>query len=204
MRKRSFSVVYVVGAILIIASFAMLAALQIRVYIGSDNGRRIVEEIDGLLPEKYSAVPDMLAGQNMPVLEIDGVDYVAIIEIPDYGVMLPVGDKWNGNNQFDYPSRFSGSAYDHTLVIGGADNPHQFAFCDKIDNGTAVTVTDMTGAQFTYSVTKVERSGEADSQWLQSSDCDLTLFCRGAYSMEYVAVRCDFTYGDDGISADYK
>lgn len=92
------------------------------------------------------------------------------------------------------PECFWGSSYDQTLVIGGADDPHQFGFCDKIGHGATVTVTDMTGAQFVYIVQEINRSKHADTQWLTGGEWDLTLFCHDVYSMEYIAVRCSFAY----------
>lgn len=130
----------------------------------------------------------------MPVLGINDVDYVALIEIPSLHLSLPVADAWNSQKLYNSPVRFYGSCYDHSLVIGGADNSHHFSFCDKIDIGTVITVTDMTGTQFFYTVSRVDRSKKAESNWLIRRDYDLTLFCRDALSMEYIAVRCSFVY----------
>ena len=113
-----------------------------------------------------------------------------MLEVPAFGLALPVADQWDSKNLHFPPGRFSGSAYDNTLVIGGADSQGQFSFCDKIDNGAVITVTDMTGVRFTYTVFRVDRAKHAESQWLVADDYDLTLFCRDAYSMEYIAVRC--------------
>ena len=147
-----------------------------------------------LLSERTVGVPGIYSNPNMPVLEINDADYVALIEIPSLNLALPVADAWNSRKLYSSPARFFGSCYDHSLVIGGADNSHQFSFCDKIDNGTVITITDMTGTQFSYTVSRVDRSKSAESNWLISSDYDLTLFCRDTYSMEYVAVRCSFMY----------
>ena len=87
-------------------------------------------------------------------------------------------------------SRFAGSAYDGTLVIGGPDHPKQFGFCDQIDPGAAITLTDMTGGQLSYTVVRVDRREQADAGWLQDPEYDLTLFCRDTLSMTCIAVRC--------------
>jgi len=131
----------------------------------------------------------------MPVLVFNDVDYVALVEIPSINLTLPVADGWNSRKLYRSPARFYGSCYDHSLVIGGADNSHQFSFCDKIDTETVITVTDMTGTQFSYTVSRVDRSKSAESNWLICSDYDLTLFCRDTNSMEYIAVRCNFVSG---------
>ena len=57
-----------------------------------------------------------------PVLEINGADYAALLEIPSQGVTLPISNQWNSMRLTHSPSRFSGSAYDNSLVIGGIDH----------------------------------------------------------------------------------
>lgn len=194
MKKRKFPIFLVLGIILVVISFSLLIAHQIRVHIASDKCQKVLEKMESLLPERSSGSPELYQNPNMPVLEIDSVDYVALLEIPSLEVSLPVADRWNRDKLFAYPHRFCGSAYNQTLVIGGADYSHQFSFCDKIDQGTTVTVTDMTGTQFTYKVTRVDRSSDAKKQWLTNTDYDLTLFCRDIYSLKYIAVRCNFAY----------
>ncbi|MBR4054984.1 MAG: sortase [Clostridia bacterium] len=192
MKKRKFPVALALGAALVFLSFAIMAAQQIRVWIGNQNCKETTARMESLLPERSHGLPEGYSNPNMPTLEIDGVNYVALVEIPALGVRLPVADTWDTGRLYDSPARFYGSAYNHTLVIGGEDNANQFGFCDTVDQGVTVIVTDMTGTQFTYRVAYVERSNTAESQWLAGSDYDLTLFCRGAFSTEYIAVRCEF------------
>ena len=108
---------------------------------------------------------------------------------------LPMADKWDSNNLSQSPARFFGSAYDNTLIIGGIDSPQQFGFCKEIELGAYVTITDMTGHQFTYTVSKVERSDHAETSWLTDHESALTLFCHDIYAMEYIAVRCILSSG---------
>ena len=194
MKKGKFPIVLVLGICLVVVSFALIVGLQIRTHIGANESQKVVTRMNELLSEKIEGVPGTYSNPNMPVLEINGVDYVALIEIPSLNISLPVADAWNSQKLYDSPARFYGSCYDHSLVIGGADNSYQFSFCDKIDNGTVIIVTDMTGTRFSYTVSRVDRAKAAESNWLISGDCDLTLFCRDALSMEYVAVRCSFMY----------
>ena len=194
MKKRKFPIVLVLGISLVGISFSLIVGLQIRTHIGSAECQKVVTRMNELLPERIEGVPGIYPNPNMPVLEINDVDYVALIEIPSLNLTLPVADAWNSKKLYNSPARFYGSCYDHSLVIGGADNSYQFSFCDKIENRTVITLTDMTGTQFSYTVSRVDRSKSAESNWLISTDYDLTLFCRDTYSMEYVAVRCSFMY----------
>ena len=193
MKKRNFSLILILGISLILISFSLLIATQIRIYIGFSKTETTITEINNILPEKHPGIPESSSFHNMPVLEIDGVDYAAVIKIPAFNTTLPVADKWNSNKLFNSPARFYGSTYDNNLVIGGADYSHQFSFCDKIDIDNDIIITDMTGAQFTYTVKCVERSKNAENNWLCNKDYDLTVFCRDTYSMKYIAVRCIFT-----------
>ena len=151
-------------------------------------------EMNKLLPDRTPGVSGAYSDSVMPVLEINGADYVALLEIPSQSVVLPVADQWNSMGLSNSPARFSGSAYDKSLVIGGVDHPRQFGFCDEIEHDAVLNITDMTGAQFSYIVSRIDRSKHAQTQWLQNEEYDLTLFCRSAYSMEYIAVRCILAY----------
>ena len=189
MKKRKFPLLLVLGSCLILLSILSVLVFQIRIHLGVRHSQRILAHMEQILPERTAGVP----GNNlaMPVLNIADADYVAMLEVPSFGVVLPVADRWDRNNLYSSPCRFYGSAYDNTLIIGGADNPRQFGFCDKIAHGAQITVTDMTGAQFAYTVSGIDRGKHAETQWLMDSDCALTLFCHDVYSLEYIAVRCD-------------
>ena len=173
-----------VGICLILLSLALLLTFQLRLQTDTAHNGKILEKMEILLPERIPA--GIHTGEAMPVLEIDGKDYAALLEIPAFGLELPIADRWESGKL----SRFSGSAYDNTLVIGGPDHPKQFGFCDQIDLGVPITLTDMTGGQFFYTVARVDRSKHADAEWLQNPAYDLTLFCRDTVSMDYIAVRC--------------
>ena len=194
MKKRKFPLLLVLGICLILASVSLVLAFQIRMHMGVQHSQKILSIMEQLLPERSPGVPGIYLTSGMPVLEIENVDYVAMLEVPSFGIALPVADQWDSNKLFQSPSRFFGSAYDNSLIIGGVDDPRQFGFCDKIEHGAQITVTDMTGAQFTYTVSSVDRAKHADAQWLMDADCDLTLFCHDIYSMEYIAVRCVFLF----------
>lgn len=198
MKKRRLSLVFFLGAGLILCGLCLALVFGLRVSAGSRHSPMVVSSIEQVLPEKTQGIPELYPNSGMPVLEIDGTDYVALLEIPAFGLTLPVADQWDRLKLSQSPARFWGSAYDHTLVIGGTDSAQQFGFCDKIEHGTLVILTDMTGAQFAYTVTDIDRAKHAETHWLTDADCDLTLFCHDLYAMEYLAVRCVFAYNEQG------
>ena len=190
MKKGKLSPLLVAGLILILCGLCLALFFGIRTYVGTQSRQKALERMDELLPEKTQGVPGMYPDSTMPALEIAGTDYVAVLEVPTFDVRLPVAAQWDSGKLYRGPARFSGSAYDSTLVIGGADQAQQLGFCDKIEHGTPITVTDMIGATFTYYVTHVDRAKHAESPWLMQDEYHLTLFCHDVNSMEYIAVRC--------------
>ena len=194
MKKRRFPLILVLGAFLILLSVSLVVAGQIGIYAGAQQCEKIAAKIEEILPERTQGVPEMYPNSVMPVLSINGADYAAMLEIPAFGLRLPIADKWDSSKLSRCPARFSGSTYAGPLVIGGADHSGQFGFCDKIEHGARITVTDMTGAHFTSTVSRIDRAKHAETQWLIDSDYALTLFCHDVYSMEYIAVRCDLAY----------
>lgn len=192
MKKKKISWILIAGILLLSGSLCLMAVFQIRASVLTREGRATAAEIQKLLPERTTDAPAAFPGASMPALSIDGKDYIALLEIPAMGVNLPVSASWESGAFL--PGRFWGSIYGDGLAIGGTDYPGQFDFCSKIDNGTPISLTDMTGAQFTYTVARVDRAAKAESQWLLDENFDLTLFCRGMFSTEYIAVRCVFSY----------
>lgn len=190
MKKRTFGLLSILGAALILLSVILLLAFWLRMGAGAEESQKIAATLEQLLPERTAGVPGMSPNTGMPVLELEGTDYAALVEIPGYGLVLPVADRWDPDRLYNAPARFTGSVYDSTLVIGGADAAGQLDFCDTIPLGAQIAVTDMTGARFTYTVCRVDRAKHAQPQWLSDADSDLTFFCHALYSMEYIAVRC--------------
>ena len=91
-----------------------------------------------------------------------------LIEIPAYGVTLPIGDVWDAKEVASFPRRFYGSAYDGSLIVGGADQDGQFDFCDQINPEAHIYVTDMTGTEFEYHVTRIDRAKEINLEKLMN------------------------------------
>ena len=183
-------ILQMIGILLILGSCGILLFSRMSAQKARTEAAEIVTEIRRSLPEKSFGTMESFSSMSMPVHQIGGEDFSALLEVPAYGVILPVGDGWEPGSVRSYPCRFAGSVYDGTLVIGGADQPGQLDFLDKLEIGTVITVTDMTGAVFTYTVDRVGRSRTAEAEKLMDAGVDLTLFARDAYSLEYILVRC--------------
>lgn len=183
-------ILQILGICLIICSLALLGGSKLLAFKAQSLTASVVEEIEALLPERMEGSMEEYTNMNMPVIQIDGQDFSGLIEVPAFGVTLPIFNTWDSAKITSFPCRFYGSTYDGSLVIGGSDQSGQFDFCSKIDLGAYVCVTDMTGAEFDYRVTKISRSKTADAEVLVNDQPGLTLFVRDQYSLDYIVVRC--------------
>lgn len=178
------------GGVLILLS---LCGLLLNTWLSGKTGRNTAEvlaALDAVLPRSAPALEGTHRNPEMPVLQIENQDVIAIVEIPAFGIRLPVLGQWEQGNLLGMPRRFSGSAYDGSLIIGGCDKPGQFDCFHRIPNDTQVILTDMTGGEYTYRVSRIQRSDSAEASILADPDAKLTLFVRDTYTMEYIILRC--------------
>lgn len=178
------------GALLILFSCLILLGSEGIAAYHRHAAREIVGQIESRLPGPREGDPKNYSDAAMPVLQLGGSDFVGILEIPAFGVSLPIGNTWGRSEASRYPCRFQGSAYDSSLILGGIDKKGQLDFCGKLDLGDRIIVTDMTGTEFSYEVIRIDRRKAADSSTLTESESHLTLFARNTTSAGYIIVRC--------------
>lgn len=178
------------GAVLVFCSMAIMLILQISTNNAQKRMDDMVAQIERVLPSESIGVTDNFSSMQMPSFELDGKNIIAVLQIPDLNVKLPIGSSWNKRKLTSFPQRFSGTVYDGSLVIGGCDREGQFDCLKKMDVGNTVTVTDMTGAKFSYTVDYIERKKSAKAEILNDGEYDLSLFVRESYSTDYIIVRC--------------
>jgi len=195
MKKWLFRFCLISGICLILGSLVLMGWNQLRLESGNRQSAQILSVLLEGLPGKTIGVPGLDRDNHKPARQIRGRDYVALLEVPSYGIELPVAANWDADELYICPGRFSGSVYDNSLIIGGTDHNGQLAFCSRIGHGEAITVTDLTGRVFSYRVSAIGRSSSADAVWLTEGEYDLVLFCRDAGTMDYIAVKCVFNAG---------
>lgn len=189
MNKRLSCVLFWFGAGLVVLAVGMFAWSRISVTLCRSRAEETAQTLLSLMPEVQKGVPDGRTRTEMPVLELDGADFAGVLEIPAYDVCLPFCNAWSASGVQKYPHRFAGSMYDGTLVIGGSDNGGQLDCIDVISIGDTVYVTDVTGEQYAYTVTWVEKTKDVSAERLCDGQYDLTLFARNTYGFEYTVVR---------------
>ena len=190
--KNKFRVIRILGIVLIVLSLAALLGENLYVKMAAEKNAAIAEKIESLLPKRTGGTAEDYSSWEMPSLQVDGTDYVCLLEVPSRGVLLPVKNEWQKNN-LSTPCRFYGSIYDGTLILGGSGKEGQFDFCAELELGDKITVTDMQGTEFYCRAERIDRSKTAEFEVLESGDYPLTLFVRDRYD-GYIIVRCAWAY----------
>ena len=183
------------GLVLVLASCVLLIGSELMALHNRSAVEKLTAQLRARLPDVTEGDPGNYSDPEMPVLQLDGQDFSALIQVPAFGVSLPVGSSWDAGRISQYPCRFWGSVYDNSLIVGGSSREGQFDFCGRLDLGYKILVTDMTGARFSYEVIRIDRRSHADPETLGEADCDLILFARDSGTLDYIIVRCTFASG---------
>jgi len=190
--KKSTALLVILGTLLVIGAAVLVLFSRVSVSMAEKRNTETVQTLRSLMPEIRNAVKDTAVDSVMPVLEIDGDDYIGIVEIPAYNAVLPVRNEWDKGDASSSPCRFAGSVYDGSLVIGASDNKGMFDFMKAITAGDIVSVTDVSGSRYSFAVADIVRTSDVSSDNLCDVEYDLTLFARNTYGFDYTVVRCNY------------
>lgn len=137
-------------------------------------------------------LPDYLLnpGMAMPVVVVDGVAYIGVLEIPALELTLPVTGEWSYDRLKIALCRYAGSAYLDNLVIMRHNYPAFFKNLGDLRPGDEIRFTDADGNVFSYTVSNLEQLRAAQVEDMTTGDWDLTLFTCTPGGQLRIAVRC--------------
>lgn len=181
------------GFLMILISVLLLLGSELLAARNREQTEALVQQLEAILPENGQGLPEDYSDPHMPVLQLEGEDFCGLLEIPSYGVSLPVGGEWEAGSVSVYPRRFWGSIYDRSMVIGGSGRNGQFDFCAKLDLGDTLRFTDMEGTRFSYEAVRIDRRKQVDAEELLQMQWDLTLFSYEETSGSYIVVGFTLT-----------
>lgn len=186
-------VLMVLGLLLILAAGGLLW------YNHMEDARAGEESALALTRVEAATSQTMLKGLSniMPVVEIDGRDYIGRLQIDAIGLDLPILVDWDEEGAKVAPCRFSGSAYDDTMVICGHNMRAHFSPIKNLERGTEIRFIDVNGNVFTYELTDtILLQPEQVEDMVLGDDWDLTLFTCNYGGNARVTLRCVRTSED--------
>ena len=198
MRSKAGTVCMALGLLLLLGSIGLTGynmwdeeradtvVLETVEILRTETPKLEVLDPEGELIPNYILDPD----REMPIIEIDGHEYVGYIEIPALGLSLPVLESWSYPNLKISPCRYSGSVYHNDMVIAAHNYRVHFGGIRTLIIGDEVRFTDGDGNVFTYKVASMEELQPTQVEEMRESDWDLTLFTCTLSGRQRTTVRC--------------
>lgn len=172
------------------------AALALAAYNIWDGGRAgaaaqtVLAAMPQAVPASSEASADAAVDPDaMPVVTIEGNDYIGELEFPTLGLTLPVMADWDYDKLKTAPCRYAGSTAGN-LVIAGHNYRSHFGRLDNLQPGDAVRFTDADGQTFDYTVAETEILQPTAMEEMRGGDWDLTLFTCTLSGQTRLTVRC--------------
>lgn len=198
---------------MVLGSLLLAASLGLSIYNVLDNGRAgaavqaATDQLEEMIPQQKSIavkaplstpvveeeIPDYVLNpeMDMPVVFVDGYDYIGTLELPTLGLKLPVMSDWDYPRLKLAPCRYAGSAYQGNMVIAAHNYTNHFGPIKNLKIGDQITFTDSDGNVFSYSVAEIETLDPYDVDDMLSGNWDLTLFTCTVGGQSRVTVRCE-------------
>ncbi len=190
-KKDPASLVCLILGILLIAGaigYIVYDLLSARLSVGDNE--EILAAAEKLIPSVRDAFPEERGNNTMPSLAVKGTNISAILEFLSRGAKFPVRSAWDSNAVKSIPCVHSGSIYDRTLMIGVTDRKGQVDFAEEINVGERLTLTDMEGDRYSYTVSSIKHSAKYDPDKWSEQESDLVIFVAADLSGEYTLIYC--------------
>lgn len=189
MPKKAGIIFVTMGVVLI------LSALLLFLYNGLED-RRAGQQAESLMDEIHSAMtegtdpttkpteieieitePTETLPVEMPVVMIDGYDYIGYLFIPALELELPVMAEWDYSRLKIAPCRHFGSSRTDDLVIAAHNYKSHFGSLSSLKEGAEVIFTDMDGIVNRYVLVRDPETLAPDAvEAVQNSDYGLVLY----------------------------
>lgn len=206
MPKKTGIAIVAVGAVLILSALLLLLYNRYEDAHAGQEAENLLTDIEAAIaaqttdtpaatmPNKggNTATPSPTAlDPEMPVVTLDGYEYVGYVEIPVLALKLPVMSEWDYNRLKLAPCRQFGSSRTDDLVIAAHNYESHFGHLKDLSVGEPVTFTDMEGIVNTYCVEKIETLNPNEVDAVQNSGYDLVLYTCTKSGKTRVTVFCN-------------
>lgn len=198
VKKRIFGkIVTALGACLILGAAALWGCNQWDAMRAEETVSDTMSELAQIIPDETvnaeHSAKETAPLAEMPTQEIDGIDYVGVLEIPALELELPVISSWSSSNAKTAPCRYVGSAYTDDMIICAHNYRSHLGKLDSLDAGDSVVFVDMEGNRFSYRIEELEVLDGTAIEQMEAGDWDLTLFTCTAGGEARLTVRCKRT-----------
>lgn len=201
MRNKAGIVFIALGAVLILSALLLLLYNRHEAALAGKEAEILLSDVeaaiggqtspDGPTDATEETETEPTLSPELPVLHLNGYDYVGYVEIPVLELKLPVMATWDYELLQVAPCRQFGSSRTDDLVIAAHNYVTHFGYLKKLVPGDTVTFTDMDGIVNTYAVEKTETLDPTSVDAVKNSGCDLVLYTCTIGGKTRVCVFCN-------------
>ena len=200
MPKRADIIIIAVGAVLILSALLLLIYNRCEDVRAGQEAESLLASVEAAISAQEMATPNKPESTEalsppldpeMPVVTLDGYEYVGYVEIPTLGLKLPVMAEWDYTRLQIAPCRQFGSSRTDNLVIAAHNYDTHFGKLKELSKGDTVIFTDMEGIVSTYCIEKLETLSPDAVDTVLNSGYDLVLYTCTKGGRTRVIMFCD-------------
>lgn len=201
MRNKAGIVFIALGAVLILSALLLLLYNRHEAALAGKEAEILLSDVEAAIGGQTSSggptdpteetETEPTLPPELPVVHLNGYDYVGYVEIPALELKLPVMATWDYDLLQVAPCRQFGSSRTDDLVIAAHNYVTHFGYLKKLIPGDTVVFTDMDGIINTYAVEKTETLDPTSVDAVKNSGCDLVLYTCTIGGKTRVCVFCN-------------
>ncbi len=203
MPKKTGIAIVAVGAVLILSALLLLLYNRYEDAHAGQEAESLLASVEAAISAQATDAPAANSPEatavpsptpltpEMPIVVLNGYEYVGYVEIPILELKLPVMSEWDYNRLKVAPCRQFGSSRTDDLVIAAHNYESHFGHLKDLSVGDTVTFTDMEGIVNTYSIEKIETLNPNEVDAVQNSGYDLVLYTCTKGGKTRVTVFCN-------------
>lgn len=199
MRKSPGILCIVIGCVLLLAALGLYGYNRYEDAQAGAEAQVVVQDLEQKLEQTVSkaestepsADSEEMLSPELPVVMLDGYDYIGVISIPAIDIKLPVMSDWSYPKLKISPCREFGSSRTDDLVIAAHNYESHFGKLGSVSVGDNVIFTDMDGVENHYIVQKTDILQPTDVDAVEHSGYDLVLYTCTYGGKTRITVFCD-------------
>lgn len=201
MRNKAGIVFIALGAVLILSALLLLLYNRHEADLAGKEAEILLSDVEAAIGGQTSSggptdpteetETEPTLPPELPVVHLNGYDYVGYVEIPALELKLPVMATWDYDLLQVAPCRQFGSSRTDDLVIAAHNYVTHFGYLKKLIPGDTVIFTDMDGIVNNYAVEKTETLDPTSVDAVKNSGCDLVLYTCTIGGKTRVCVFCN-------------
>lgn len=199
MRKSPGILCIVIGCVLLLAALGLYGYNRYEDAQAGAEAQVVVQDLEQKLEQTVSKAEsaetssdsEEMLSPELPVVMLDGYDYIGVISIPAIDIKLPVMSDWSYPKLKISPCREFGSSRTDDLVIAAHNYESHFGKLGSVSVGDNVIFTDMDGVENHYIVQKTDILQPTDVDAVEHSGYDLVLYTCTYGGKTRITVFCD-------------